>query len=527
MIIVSKPSPLNNIGYVHESLGDKQKALEYFDQALPILRLVGDRRVEAVTLNNMGLVYESLGERQKALEYFNRSLPLRRAVGDRQGEAITLSDIGFSYASSGEYSKATDYYNQALSLSRVVEDRSLEASVLRRTALVARDRGDLVLARTSIEAAVDIVESLRTKIVSQELRASYFASAQQYFETYIDLLMRLHSRHPGDGYDIKAVQTSERARSRSLLEMLTEAGAGIRQGVDPNLLQRERSLQQALNAKAAAQNRLMQSNHGQDELVGLKNEIKSLVGQLSDIESQIRVNSPRYAALTQPSTLSVKDIQHRLLDPQTVLLEYSLGSERSYLWMITSDTVTSVELPRREEIEIRARRLYELLTQRDRRVKFETAEERKARIVASDAEYVRQATDLSQVLLGSIAKKLAQTPKRRLLIVTDGALNYLPFAALPSPQALSGQGYTPLVVDYEIVSLPSASILDVLRRETAGRKQGSKTLAVLADPVFERDDAIRRKNSNAVRPTRGIEGRATEELTELVAKRSTKLISSF
>ena len=110
--------------------------------------------------------------------------------------------------------------------------------------MVARDRDDLVEARTRIEAALDIIESLRTKIASQELRASYFASAQQYFETYIDLLMQLHNRQPNGGHDGRALQASERARARSLLEMLTEAAAHIREGVDPDLLERERTVQQ-------------------------------------------------------------------------------------------------------------------------------------------------------------------------------------------------------------------------------------------------------------------------------------------
>ncbi|MGH9966325.1 MAG: CHAT domain-containing protein [Pyrinomonadaceae bacterium] len=501
---------INNVGHVYESLGEQVKALEYFNQALLILRLVGDRRVEAITLNNIGLVYFSLNDKQKALEYFNRSLLLRRAVGDRQGEAITLGDIGYSYASSSKHLEALDYYSHALSLSRAVEDRSLEASTLRRIALVARDRGDLVDARTHIEAALDIIESLRAKIASQELRASYFASAQQYFETYIDLLMRLHNRQPNEGHDGGALQASERARARSLLEMLTETGAGIREGVDPDLLQRERTLQRRLNAKVAAQDRLMQGNHGEEQLAGLKNEIKLLLAQHNDIEAQIRVGSPRYAALTQPATLSIKEIRQRVLDPDSMLLEYSLGSERSYLWMVTSSSLTTVVLPRREEIEVAARRVYELLTERNRRVKFETAADRLARITTADAEYLREATALSQILLGPVARQISQAGKKRLLIVTDGALNYLPFAALPIPEnqgakgeaavARASRSFTPLMVEHEIVSLPSASILDVLRRETLGRKRAPKTLAVLADPVFEKEDVKRRKSSVAVKP---------------------------
>jgi CHAT domain-containing protein/Tfp pilus assembly protein PilF len=505
---------LNNIGYVYESLGKQTEALKVFNETLPILRLVGDRRVEAVTLNNIGLVYNSLGEKQKALEYFNQSLPIRRAVGDRQGEAITLSDIGYSYASSNEYLKAMDYYNQALSLSRAVGDRAVEASTLQRISLVERDRGNLVEALKTIEAALHIVESLRTKVASQELRTSYFASAQLYFETYVDVLMKLHMRQPGEGHDGKAFQASERGRARSLLEMLTEAGANIRQGVDPELLQKERSLRQMLNAKAAEQNRLTQSNANAEQIAALTEEIKVILAQHRELEAQIRTSSPRYAALTQPIPLTLKEIQERVLDADTLLLAYSLGTDRSYLWMVTSTSLNSAELPPREEIEASTRRVYELLTARQRQVKFETAAERRQRTFAADAEYLRSATALSQTLLGPAAA--LRGGKKRLLIVSDGALNYVPFAALPIPrenaESWSEEGRTsdlspafvPLVVEHEIVGLPSASVLGMLRLETAGRKPAPKTLAVLADPVFERNDLRLKKGGTVTgRPTRG------------------------
>ncbi len=516
---------INNVGHVYESLGEQVRALEYFNQALPILRLVGDRRVEAITLNNIGLVYTALSEQQKALEYFQSSLALRRVVGDRQGEATTLADIGHYYASSDQRLTALDYYNQALSLSRSVEDRSLEASILRRIALVERDRGNLVEARNQIEAALHIIESLRTKIASQELRASYFASSHQYFETYIDLLMQLHKRHPGEGHDSRALQVSERARARSLIEMLNEAKASIRQGVDPELLQRERSLQQLLNTKATSQNQLIQDSYNADQLSAVRKEIKSLLEQYHDLEAQIRINSPRYAALTQPSPLSLREIQKRVLDPDTLLLEYALGTDRSYLWMATSSSLKSSELPPRSEIEFASRRVYELLIERNRRVKFETAAERQKRIAAADVEYSRRATALSQVLLGPALAHLGKGGKKRLLIVSDGALNYVPFAALPIPDRNTEKGRRrdaainnnpsdlsvspsprpsvpalPLIVEHEIVSLPSASTLDALRRETAGRKLADKTLAVLADPVFEKNDE-RIRNGKVVQLT--------------------------
>ena len=70
-----------SIGRVHESLGEKQKALEKYNEALLISRAAGDRKVEVSALNNIGLVYDSLGEMQKALEKYNEALPI--SAGNR------------------------------------------------------------------------------------------------------------------------------------------------------------------------------------------------------------------------------------------------------------------------------------------------------------------------------------------------------------------------------------------------------------------------------------------------------------
>jgi CHAT domain-containing protein len=104
------------------------------------------------------------------------------------------------------------------------------------------------------------------------------------------------------------------------------------------------------------------------------------------------------------------------------------------------------------------------------------------------------ANKLSQMLLSPVA---AQLGEKRLLIVADGALQYVPFAALPEPASTSPANNTgsksvtsqPLVVKHEIVSLPSASTLAVLRREVKGRAPAPNMVAVLADPVFSKDEA--------------------------------------
>jgi CHAT domain-containing protein len=120
-----------------------------------------------------------------------------------------------------------------------------------------------------------------------------------------------------------------------------------------------------------------------------------------------------------------------------------------------------------------------------------------ARVKEAREGYWTQAAELSRMVLGPVASQLG---RKRLLIVADGALQYIPFAALPAPShgnddgRNSGAEPEPLFVEHEIVSLPSASTLATLRRETAGRKPAEKSLAVLADPVFTDDDTRVRRN---------------------------------
>jgi CHAT domain-containing protein/Tfp pilus assembly protein PilF len=466
---------LNNIGEVYQSLGETQKALEKHNEALQIFRTVGDRRGEAAALKDIGVVYKSLGETQKALEKYNEALPIFRTVGDRSEEAAALNNIGEVYRSLGELQKALDKFNEALSLRRVVGDRNGEAVTLLGIGRVEKKGGNLTQARRTIEQAIGIIESARTNIASQELRASYLASRQQFYESYIDVLMQMHKQAPAAAFDALALAVSERARARSLLELLKEARADIRQGVDGSLLERERSLQQRLNARAAAQVSLLNRKHTPEQADAAAKEIDAIAAEYEELQSQIRARSPRYAALTQPQPLGLTEIQQQALDEDTLLLEFALGEKRSYLWLVSQRSIDSYELPPRAEVEAAARRVYELGAARPKRG------------TPPDPQFIAQARTLSRILLGPVASRLGG---KRLVIVAPGALSYLPFAALPAPEDKDRPvgDYEPLIAKHEVVSIPSASVLSVIRREMAGRQRAAKSVAVLADPVFESSD---------------------------------------
>ncbi len=495
---------LNNIGAIYDSLGEKQKALQYLNQALPILRVVGDRVGEANTLNNIGTVYNHLGEKQKALQFYNQALPLLRAVGDRVGEANTLNNIGRVYDDLGEKQKALQFYNQALPLRREVGDRDGEVNTLGNLALLEREQGNLQASLKHIQSAIQIIEELRSTYTNQDLKTTYFSTVQGYYKFYIDLLMELHKKDPSKEYNALALHISERSRARGLIELLAQANAKLSKDVNPKLITEEKELQikRQVQEKVLAQ-LINQSQPATDKIKQTEAEIKNIINQQKALKAKIRAQNPERDKITNPEPLKLDQIKQQL-DKDTILLQYSLGEERSYLWLVTPTSLTSYELPKASEIEDIAKRLHATLGQ-----------------PTTGSLAIESAQQLSQFILAPVADKLAQ---KRLVIVPDGALQQIPFAALhdprmgkggereeakerkenktysnnnirgitvePIPNQIGGKdtNYQPLMLNHEIVNLPSASTIAIQREKIAKRQIAPKKIAILADPVYSPKD---------------------------------------
>ena len=236
--------------------------------------------------------------------------------------------------------------------------------------------------------------------------------------------------------------------------------------------------------RAAARQADLPAN-AKTELASTAKEIENLDNEYEQVEALIRVRSPKYAGLMQPKPLTLAQVQRELIDGDTILLEYTLGEECSYLWAVSKDSYYSYRLPGRAWIEKSALLIRTLVTAYEATPEA-TTRERRLRIQEAESHYWPAATTLSDALLGPVS---AYIGNKRLVIVTDGALDYVPFAALPVPGRNAVNDPVPLVVEHELIRLPSASSLAVIRSQTAGRRQPEKLLAVIADPVFEADDS--------------------------------------
>ena len=487
---------LGDIGRLNYRASDHAAALNTYTEALRAAK-DGDPSVRAEILMYIGLVYSAWGRHREAIEqYFNEALRLQEDR-DPIGLARTRQHIGRSYAALGEDDKALEYLTAALKLWQNVLHRTAEAETRYHIALIESKKGRFAEACEQIRIVLPAIENLRSGILNRALRSNYFASVQNYYELYIDSLMRW-SRQSGDRrHETLALDISERKRARALLDVLIESHADLRHTTPaPELLNREAAIQQELSVQSLRQ------ITGEHLTIEQARKLESLIVELHDVDAEIRRKNPRYAALTRPMPPSLGQIQGDLLAPDQMLLEYSLGDERSYLWAVTQNSIKSYALPGRGEIERAVARFMEFLTARNVVVQGETESAEELRIQRADAGYLASAASLAQML--GLDRATSETTAGRLLIVADGELQYLPFAALlvPSkstykleakhvrPQFDYSDNLLPLLVNYEIEKPQSMAVVAELKRE---RMEGStftpgKTIAVVADPVFSASD---------------------------------------
>lgn len=459
---------LSRIGEIHVVNEDYVKALDYLNRSLTLGRLMDDPRMQSIPTALIGQVHERQNKPALALQAYRQALTLNRTGKDSREEAYTLNSIGRVQESLGSNKEALDSYTQALSLNRSTGDRFGESGTLYRIARLEQATGKLKDAKLHSEQSIALVESLRAGVASHDLRSSYVATVHQQYELYVDILMSLHALEPSAGFDRAAFEASEAGRARTLLESLAETKMQIRQGVDPKLLERERALQMQLESLATRQVNSANPRANQ----ALEAEVDRVTAEYRNVQGQIRARSPQYAALVQPAPQKVEKIQ-QMLEPGTLLLEYSLGQKRSFLWVLTRENITSYELPAQANIEKVAWRLYSAIITPDG--------------TAQLASYEEDARNLSSILFGPITNR---TDAKRLVIVADGVLQYIPFSALPEPiENEKNSSAQNLIARYEIVRLPSASVMAIQRTQLAARVPAPKSVAILADPVFDNLDS--------------------------------------
>lgn len=415
------------------------------------------------------------------------------------------------------YKEAGKLYEQALKGAK--DDKRLDLAwpaqrgLGRSQWLLAAQEKDAKKATKSRESALDnyrqaiaTIETLRSgSLRADESRTAFLATTKDVFDEAAGALAEMallaspgapgQLSGPALNYAAEAFKVTEQARSRSLLDLLSETGASITEGISPELLKRK---QENLDQQQLIAEQLtgisLSPDANKKKPSDLEDDLEKLQVAYDQIENQIRTESPRYAALTGGQPLTVAEIQQKVLDDQTVLLEYSLGPEASYLWAVTNAGLSLYKLPARPALDKLAtdfrgqlipaklqRRIVGIDVMADTRglglSATPFAEDAAGFVVASSALY-KAVVEPAGAVLG----------EKRLLVVADGALNYVPFEALvKSADAADYSSLPYLIKSNEIIYAPSASVIGAIRQQS--NKSTGRTMLILADPVFNSNDA--------------------------------------
>ena len=357
----------------------------------------------------------------------------------------------------------------------------------------------------SYREAISTIEAIRAGSLSaDESRSTFLATTKDVYDEAASALAEraLMASKPGETLAgaaltdaAEAFKIVEQSRARSLLDMLGEANADITEGVPADLIKRkednlarQQEIAQALTGASLSEETNKKSNDD------LQAELDKLSTEYDSIENQIRAASPRYSALTAPQPLSLAEVQQQVLDDKTALLEYSLGSQNSYLWVATQGAVSLFKLPARsvvdqQAIDLRAQLVPTKL--RTRIVGIDVAASSQTRGLGLGAPAAGEATAF--VTASNTLYKTAVEPAatmigdKRLLVVADGALNYVPFESLVKESGGTDYSALPyLIKTNEVVYAPSATVVAVVRKQAT--KPTGKSVLLVADPIFNSND---------------------------------------
>lgn len=506
----SEIATYQKLGAAYSALGDYDAAANAMRTALKLARELGSKRITAETLVAEAQLYPLHGNPAQALQISERALKASEAAEYQRGEELALVEsakvhtaegqarqavasletalgmatkleqpydeanarqaLGSAEAALGEAHAAEREYEAALAVERRLGDRFGEVQTLVGSARLEEKMQQPERALSNLEEALAAIDRTRSSLAAPELRARYLASQRAAYELSARILTGLDEANPGKGYGARAFDVSERAHARSLLDALGDETHGeLDRPADRELAVQLNAVDASLHALAS-----------RDESLHREARIGALLTKRGQLELEVqsrRTSSGAAGESVAPIPLAA--IREKLLDKDTVLLEYLTGSEQSHLWVLSHSGFQHYGLPGEAALDTAVRRLYDALTAADHLPANLPIADRAAKLDAADQAASREASAVAHLLLPMPAAVLGKGP---LLIVADGPVQMAPFSYLPAP----GNPERRLGSIRSIAIEPSASVLARIREKKTPATNGR--VLIVADPIYSRSD---------------------------------------
>ena len=452
------------VGYSYFLLRNYDAALSRLQQVLQVIQASGNDKADfdsAECEEYISQVYLATGKYDLALQHLLPVAAFYESKGNEPDAAQIKGLIGKAYEEMGQIPAARASYEAALKSFREPADPNRRAAVAFALGRLELSQNNYDAAESYLKESIDTTEDIRSDLKDRTLALAFSVTVHDRYETYIDCLMRKYKQQSSQDVAARAFDASELARARSLQVLLRETQT--KTGIDPALAEQDRSLRQAIRAQWEKTIKLLTTAYKKDELKAAETTLTQLREQHQQLVRKLEKQNPNYDQIKEPANYSVQQIQERIVeDDETMLLEYFMGKNASYVWTITRNDVKAFELPKADVITDAVKVVYDLLSK-------PPDDNTEKRLNKASAE-------LAQLVLTPLAN---QPNVKRVIVVADGALNYIPFQLLPAPS-----GNQALVANYEIVNAPSASILGQLHQEKLQRPATAKIVAAFGDPAF-------------------------------------------
>jgi len=451
--------PMSGLAEVYLQRGDLDRAEEKGNAVLAAIEKTNPGSAEAIGrgefLGRVALARMDFARAQALLE---RALADRKKMAPRSlALAQTLRDLGEVARKRGDPRAAEEHYRQALAIEDPLPGSASKAETLRALGEVVLGLGRRDEALRLFRRAAAALEAQQSRLGgSREARAGFAAGHGEIYRDLIDALVEA-------GRPAEAFHVLERSRARALLEMLAERDLLFASDVPPDLARERRQLDAEYERTQAELAGAGAKSTGEAEAVLARlRETRIKQGETTE---RIRRAAPRLAALQYPQPLDLASVR-RSLDPGTLLLAYSVGAERSLLFAVTAEG-------RGTGIEVYA------LPLGARRVRSEVGAFREQLATGVGAERAR---DLYQALIAPAERLLARAS--RILVMPDGPLHGLPFAALARGGAKGQAEY--LIESKPIHTVVSMTVYAELRKTRREPLAGvsKPTVAAFGDPRY-------------------------------------------
>lgn len=473
----------------YNSLGNTNEALKNYDEALIIANNLKNNLVKTTALQHMAAIFTNLNNNEKAKEYYTKSIALSEKSGDITAKSIAYAGLAKLDHIEEGYDAALKKYDIALTLIQKVKDIETELNIIYGIAATEYKMGNFKKAEGNIKKAIEIIENNRVKFDTPEIKSAYFATKNDYYSLYISLLMNYFQKTKNIKYSEKALEINEKWHARSLLDVLGESqitNHNVSSKEDKSLILKKDTLQKLLRSKIEKEIEVISAGYSEEELSKYKNEIIKLKNDLISVESEIRKNKSPLGQYKNSKPLTAQDIRN-LVSDKTLILSYHIGKENSYVWGITSKSMQAISLGNSAEITSLSKKIHIALAARATWLDFEDDEVRNQRIAQADKEYLGLLYRMTKIILTPLSNLFRECNK--IVIVTDGNLNYVPFGALNSPDSLQNLGnYAPLITTHEIITIPSVSSVFMMRQQPNRQTKDIVSVAAFADPIFTSDD---------------------------------------